>query len=117
MKIYRLTPSDFAFVWQECRRCFWLKVVEGFDRPRSPMPAIFTKIDAAIRKTFAGKRMSDLDPALPSAVLKFDEANVESTPMLPAGRIAAGFIRGRLDSVAQFNDGTYLLLDRKTSNP
>lgn len=30
---WKLSPSDFGFLWQECPRYFWLKVREGFRRP------------------------------------------------------------------------------------
>ena len=32
-RAWKLSPSDFAFLWQECKRCFYLKNVTGFQRP------------------------------------------------------------------------------------
>jgi hypothetical protein len=29
-----LAPSDFAFLWDECPRCFYLKVIRRLDRGR-----------------------------------------------------------------------------------
>ena len=46
---WRLSPSDFAFLWEECKRCFYLKVVKEFYRPRSLMPKIFNVIDAQMK--------------------------------------------------------------------
>jgi hypothetical protein len=89
MQVFKLTPSDFAFAYEECKRCFFLKIVEGLDRPRPPMPARFTTIDAAVRRAFAGRRMSDIQSDLPDAILRFDEKWVESVPMLAPGRTAA----------------------------
>jgi hypothetical protein len=39
-KNWTLSPSDFAFLWEECKRCFYLKIVSGFRRPGGPMPKI-----------------------------------------------------------------------------
>jgi hypothetical protein len=47
---WKLSPSDFAFLWEECQRCFYLKVVRQFYRPWSPMPKIFTKIDGIMKR-------------------------------------------------------------------
>ena len=44
-KNWKLSPSDFAFLWEECKRCFYLKVARGFYRPRTPFPGIFSVID------------------------------------------------------------------------
>jgi len=48
VKEYKLSPSDFAFLWEECKRCFYLKVVRGFARPRMAFPQIFNAIDSAM---------------------------------------------------------------------
>ena len=53
---WKLSPSDFAFLWEECRRCFYLKVVSDFKRPSTPMPKIFTTIDQLMKQRFAGRR-------------------------------------------------------------
>ena len=47
-----LNPSDFAFLWEECKRCFYLKIVSGFRRPGGPMPKIFNIIDEQMKTHF-----------------------------------------------------------------
>lgn len=49
MKPWRIGPSDLVFLFEECRRCFFLKVTRGVVRPRMPMPKIFTRIDSAMK--------------------------------------------------------------------
>ena len=46
-EIYKLSPSDFGFLYDECKKCFYHKVKHGLNRPRGIMPSIFTKIDYA----------------------------------------------------------------------
>ena len=43
--IWQLSSSGLTFLWDECPRRFYLKVVQKFTRPFSPMPAIFNRID------------------------------------------------------------------------
>jgi hypothetical protein len=53
---FKLTPSDFAFLWEECKRCFYLKVVHGFQRPFGAFPKIFTIIDAQMKNYYSDMR-------------------------------------------------------------
>ncbi|EKD87781.1 MAG: hypothetical protein ACD_35C00212G0001, partial [uncultured bacterium] len=33
MPLYKLSPSQLTFAWDECPRCFYLDVVLGIKRP------------------------------------------------------------------------------------
>ncbi len=113
---WKLSPSDFAFLWQECKRCFYLKVVSGFPRPRSIMPKIFTSIDSQMKTYFGGKRAAEVVPALHGGTLELGEKWVESRPIAVPGRSSRCFLRGRLDTLVRFDDGTYGLVDFKTAD-
>ena len=55
-----LAPSDFAFLWDECPRCFYLKVVRKQGRPRTPFPKVFGTIDRAMKSFYMGQRAESL---------------------------------------------------------
>ena len=112
---FRLSPSDFAFLWEECKRCFYLKVVKGFRRPSSPMPKIFTNIDLQMKQCFAGKRTAQVVPALPSGVFEYSEKWVQSGPIVVPGHASQCVIRGRFDNAIRFDSGGYGIDDFKTS--
>ena len=78
MTIIKLSPSDLTFLWDECERCFYLKVIHKFNRPTTPMPAIFTKIDGLMKDYFEGKLTSELTPDLPLGVIQHGEKSVYS---------------------------------------
>ena len=61
MHNWKLSPSDFAFLYEESKRCFYLKVARDYQRPRGPFPKIFTIIDGLMKDYFEGKRTSELD--------------------------------------------------------
>jgi hypothetical protein len=114
-KPLKLSPSDFAFLWDECRRCFYLKVVSGFPRPRGIMPKIFSRIDGAMKSYFAGKRTEDIASGLPAGTVAFNERWVESKPIqIPAHSLTVS-IRGKFDTALGFDDGTFGVVDFKTS--
>jgi hypothetical protein len=60
-----LAPSDFAFLWDECPRCFYLKVVRREGRPRTPFPKVFGTIDRAMKSHYLGQRTDTLPSTCP----------------------------------------------------
>lgn len=93
---YRLAPSDFAFLWEECKRCFYLKVHGQLYRPRAPFPTIFGAIDVAMKRHFRGLRTTDLIPEMPAGTFLCEERDawVESKPITPQNHTDSIFIRG-----------------------
>lgn len=114
-KNWKLSPSDFAFLWEECKRCFYLKVVHNFSRPYRPMPKIFIKIDGLMKEFFEGKSTTEISPDLPTGVVKFGEKWVESRPIAIEGLDSQCYIRGKFDTVVEFEDKSYGIVDFKTS--
>ena len=112
---WRLSPSDFAFLWRECRRCYYLKVVRKFNRPSSPMPSIFNKIDSMMKNYFAEKTTRDISPDLPDGTVEFGEKWVQSEPISVPGHQSTCFIRGKFDTVVRFEDDSYGVIDFKTT--
>lgn len=114
---WRLAPSDFAFLWEECRRCFWLKVVRGDGRPSMPFPGIFSKIDGRMKEHFEGQPTSAFGAAIPPGVFAHFGKKVESRTLNPRGEARGCFVRGSFDTVIAFDDGTFGVVDFKTSSP
>jgi hypothetical protein len=112
-----LSPSDFSFLWEECKCCFYLKIVKGFKRPRPIMPKIFTVIDTEMKKWFMGRSTESFAPALPKGVVEHDEKWVESKPRRPEGFSSSYVLRGKFDSVVMFDDRSYAVIDFKTTEP
>lgn len=112
---WKLSPSDFAFLWEDCKRCFYLKIVSGFQRPRPIMPKIFGIIDNEMKAFFAGKRTGDFVTALPAGVVEYGEKWVESSPISISSHSSTCFVRGKFDTAIKFDDGTYGVVDFKTS--
>ena len=115
-KNWKLSPSDFAFLWEECKRCFYLKVARGFFRPRTPFPGIFSVIDQLMNEYFNGRPNAEISETLPPGVVKYGESWVESRALAVPGRESTCFIRGRFDSVLEFEDGSYGIIDFKTTS-
>jgi len=114
-RAWKLSPSDFAFLWEECKRCFYLKTVMGFQRPRPIMPRIFHVIDSQMKVCFEQTRTEDIAVGIPGGVIAHGDEWVESNRITRKGGSSTCYLRGKFDTVVRFDDGTYGVVDFKTS--
>jgi CRISPR/Cas system-associated exonuclease Cas4 (RecB family) len=111
-----LNPSDFAFLYQECKRCFWEKVVAHQRRPMAPFPKIFIKIDRSMKSRFLGEPTLTIDAALPAGIIA-GSRRVSSAPLWLPQASRPILIRGEIDTLVELHDGRLGILDFKTSEP
>lgn len=114
---YKLSPSDFAFLYEGCKRCYYLKVVHNISQPSIPLPSIFTKIAALLKDHYIGKRTEKLCTNLPPGVVSYGEEYVQSEIIQVPGHSNTCFIKGRFDVVVKFDEGGYGIIDFKTGSP
>jgi len=114
---YKLSPSDLTFSYEGCKRCFYQKVVNNIAQPSIPLPSIFSQIAGLLKNHYDGKFTSELHIALPLGIVSHGEKYVKSTPIQLPDHDATCYISGRFDIVVSFDDGSYGVIDFKTSNP
>ena len=114
---YKLSPSDLTFSYEGCKRCFYQKVVNGIALPSMPLPSIFSKIAGLLKNYYDGKHTSELHINLPSGIVSHGERFVRSQNIQLPNHNATCCINGRFDIVISFDDGTYGVIDFKTSDP
>lgn len=114
---WKVSPSDLAFLWDDCKRCFYRKVVQGIRRPRGPLPAIFTRIATLEASYFNGRRTEELVPELPPGTFRFKERRVMSHPIHLTAKGPGCQINGRCDMIMMFDDGHCGVVDFKTTEP
>lgn len=113
-KIYKLSPSDFKYLWEDCKHCFWRKVVEGVALPSIGMPAIFGKMNNLVQDKVIDMNLKDINPDLPSGIFEHKERYLKSKPVPNSEGV---FISGRFDLLTKFDDGTHGIIDLKITNP
>lgn len=114
-KVFNLSPSYFSFLWEDCKRCYYLHVVNNITQPSKPMPSIFTKIAGIEKRFFDNKHTSYLSEKLPPGKVIYGEKYVKSISIAHSKTKTVGIISGRFDNVVRFEDGTYGVVDFKTS--
>lgn len=113
---YRLRPSEITFLYEGCKRCFYLSVVHNIPQPSIPMPAIFTRIATLLKRRYDLRDTKDLVNDLPAGKLSYGERYVRSSVIRLPGLEASCYISGRVDMVATFDDKSYGVIDFKTGS-
>lgn len=111
--MYKLSPSDFAYLYEECKLCYYLKVRHGIAQPSMPMPGVFSAINTRLQGTLVGKDLQTLSKSLPSGKVVEQEGWVESKAV-PGTNV---YIKGKYDLLVERGKGEYLLVDLKISQP
>jgi len=114
---YKISPSELTFLYEGCKRCFYLKKTQNINQPSIPIPAIFSKIASLLYHYYDGKKAEGLHSTLPPGTIKYGERFIESANIRIPGHDDTCYIKGKFDVVIQFDDGTYGVFDYKTGNP
>ena len=114
MALYKLSPSDMTFSWDECKYCFYLKVKHGIVL-RTAFPGMFGKMANLTSEFYLGRPAREISPDLPPGVVKYREKFVKSVPISIPGAASQCYLNGRFDAVIEFEDGSYGIVDYKTS--
>jgi len=111
--MHKLSPSDFAYLYEECKLCYCLKVKLGIYQPSMPMPGVFSTINSIVQGSLVGKNLQSLSADLPDGVIVKQEGWVDSI-VVPETDV---FIKGKYDLLVKNSDDTYTLVDLKISKP
>lgn len=118
---YKLSPSDFTFLYEECKRCYYLKVKLNISQPSIPLPSIFSKMTGLLKDYYNRKRTEEIFSELgfKEGVVEYAERYVESKPipLQISGRDVTCCIYGKFDILIKFDNGEYGLIDFKIGNP
>lgn len=111
--MYKLTPSDFAYLYEECKHCYYLKVRQGIERPKGIFPAVFGAINTRLQGNMVGHDLQELSPSLPAGIVESQEKYVQSK-QIPGTNV---YLYGKYDLLVRQPDGSYMFIDLKLSSP
>jgi len=115
MKTIYLSPSDLAFLLDDSPWGFYQKYNLGIKRPPVIIPRIFTVIDVLTKICCEDKNMKEFDESFPDAVITGADQWVKSLPIINSDFPDVEIIlRGKIDGVLKFADGTHSVIDFKT---
>jgi len=112
--MYKLSPSDFKYLWVDCKFCFYQKVKLGIPPHSGAFPAIFGRMNTLLQNSIMGMNLRDIHPDLPSGIVAIQEGFLRSKPVSGADDC---YISGRFDILSKLDDGTYSVVDFKITKP
>ncbi|EKD85712.1 MAG: hypothetical protein ACD_37C00647G0007 [uncultured bacterium] len=111
--MYKLSPSDFAYLYQDCKFCYVQKIKRGIYLPSMPMPGVFSAINTRLQGNLVGKNLKSLSSNLPDGEVIAQEKFVESI-VIPGTSV---YLKGKYDLLVRNSDGTHTIIDIKISQP
>lgn len=112
--LHKLSPSDFRYLWEDCKHCFYRKVKFGIELPSIGMPGVFSKMNSMLQETIMGTSLDQINPDLPAGKIEHKERFLTSAPIPQA---KSCYIAGKLDILSTLDDGTYAVIDFKITDP
>ncbi len=111
--MYKISPSDFAYLYEDCKLCYYLKVKHGIYQPSMPMPGVFSAINTRIQGSLLGKDLRVISNQLPRGKVISQEGWAESV-IVPQTEV---FIKGKYDLLVELTKASYMVVDLKISTP
>lgn len=111
---YKLSPSDFKYLWEDCKFCYYQKVKLGVPPHSGAFPAIFGRMNNLLQNSIMGLNLQSIHKDLPSGIVEVQEGFLKSTP-IPGSTDC--YISGRFDILSKLEDGTYSVIDFKITDP
>lgn len=112
--MYKLSPSDFRYLWEDCKHCYYQKVKYGITLPTIGMPGVFMKMNSLLQSAIIGMDLRAINSVLPAGKVEVAEGFLRSVPIPPSKNC---YISGRFDFVSKLDDGTYSVIDFKITDP
>lgn len=109
---FKLSPSDFAYLWNDCKFCYYHKVKLNISHS-GVFPAMFGRINSLLQTSIMGMNLKNIIADLPSGVIEIQEGFIRS-------KVIDGtncFLSGRFDILTKLDDGTYAIIDFKITTP
>ena len=113
--MYKLSPSDFKYLYEDCKHCYYQKVRGVIkELPSIGMPGVFTKMNTLLQNTIIGMDLREINSKLPAGKIEVKEGFLKSKTIPPTNDC---FIGGRFDIASRLDDGTYSVIDFKITDP
>jgi len=113
-EMFNFSPSQFAFGYESCKKCFYDKKVNGIEL-KVFFPAIFSKFDSLQKKFYHGKSSKTLTDELEEGVIVGDFNKMLKSEILYDLKDRPFTMSGKIDAYIKHKD-SFTVVDFKTTN-
>jgi hypothetical protein len=110
--MFKLSPSDFAYLWEECKFCYYNKVKLGVSHI-GVFPAMFGRINKLLQDSVLGKNLQEISSNMPDGIIAKQEGSIKSVQI----KNTNCFLSGRYDLLISLKDGSHAVIDFKITTP
>tara|TARA_Y100000590_G_scaffold441295_1_gene567768 strand:- start:145 stop:843 length:699 start_codon:yes stop_codon:yes gene_type:complete len=115
MKVFTLSPSEFAFGFEGCKKCYYDKMVNNL-KISSFFPPVFALLDICQKKYYQGKSSKSISNTLEEGVVITEESDkIIKSKILYDNKKRPFILRGKLDAYIKHKN-FYTVVDFKTSS-
>ncbi len=112
MKTIKVSPSDLAYLWSACPRC-WFRKVHGLQKPKDAFPLIVNHVDASMKV-----RAADLCAIYDIPVKSMCSFERVLSELIPFDKFGVNLqISGKVDKAAELTDATTAIFEMKMTEP
>tara|TARA_B100000945_G_scaffold205971_1_gene165651 strand:- start:170 stop:823 length:654 start_codon:yes stop_codon:yes gene_type:complete len=113
-KIFNFSPSEFAFGYERCKRCYYDQKVNNI-KVSLPFPPVFSKLDV-LQKNFYHDKSSDLlGGKIAPGVIKTDYSKTQKSKILEDNKGRKFQLKGRIDAYVKHKDN-FSIIDFKVTD-
>ena len=115
MKVFTLSPSEFAFGFEGCKKCYYDKIVNNL-KYASFFPPVFSLLDICQKKYYQGKSSKSISENLDEGVVITENSDrIIKSETLYDNKKRPFILRGKLDAYIKHKN-FYTVVDFKTSS-
>ena len=113
-KIYTFSPSEFAFNYAGCKRCYYDQKVNKI-KVSLPFPSIFSKLDILQKNFYHNKPSALISKNLEEGTIKTDYAKTQKSKIFEDEKGRKYYLNGKLDAYIKHKD-FYSIIDFKVTD-
>tara|TARA_Y100001958_G_C21215459_1_gene540881 strand:+ start:358 stop:1017 length:660 start_codon:yes stop_codon:yes gene_type:complete len=115
MKNIIFSPSEFAFGYSGCKRCYYDLKVKDI-RINTGFPSIFSRMDSLQKKYYHNKSSAIFNSnSIPKGVIKTDYSKLQTSRILTDNKNRNFQLRGKIDAYIDHED-FFSIIDFKVTN-
>ena len=113
-RIFNFSPSEFAFGFESCQKCYYDKKVYGIAL-RTPFPSIFSKFDSLQKNYYHTKSSKLISPDLEEGEIVANYNKMLYSEVLYDNKKRPFTMSGKIDGYIKHKD-SFTVIDFKTTN-
>ena len=114
MKDLIFSPSEFAFGYSACKRCYYDLKIDNL-RVSTPFPSIFSKLDRLQKEFYHEKSTDILNANIEPGKIKTDYEKLQKSEILKDKKNRSFSLRGKIDAYVE-HDGFFSIIDFKVTD-